>query len=89
MTVREFLSILQGELDMAAVRSVPSSRVIVSFIAPNSGFCGPQIRPKFLGYVDEQTDGTPAEARYGLTRTQVERVLEAFDVTLPEEHEFA
>lgn len=82
MTVREFISQLQEALDRASARSVPSREVVVTFIAPSSGFCGPTIRPKFLGYTDE-TNGVPAEGRYGLTRMQVERLLEAFNVTLP------
>jgi hypothetical protein len=92
MTVREFLSQLQEALDRAASRRLSNKEVIVSFIAPSSGFCGPTIRPKFLGYTDETktiTKGVPAEGRYGLTRTQVERLLEAFNVTLPPESEFA
>lgn len=82
MTVYEFISRLQEALDTAAWRPTPSRQVIVTFIAPNSGFCGPTIRPKFLGYVTE-TDGVPEEGRYGLTRLHVERLLEAFNVTLP------
>lgn len=91
MTVREFISQLQEALDRASTRSTPNKQVIVTFIAPSSGFCGPTIRPKFLGYTDETktiTKGVPAEGRYGLTRMQVERVLEAFNVTLPPEAEF-
>lgn len=91
MTVREFLSQLQNALDRSVGRSVPSKQIVVQFIAPNSGFCGPRIRPKFLGYTDETKTiaaGVPAEGRYGLTRSQVERILESFDVTLPAEHDF-
>lgn len=83
MTVREFLSQLQEALDRAASRSIPNKEVIAAFVAPNSGFCGPTIRPKYLG------DNEAGEGRYGLTRTQVERLLEAFNVTLPLESEFA
>lgn len=88
MRIHEFISLLQEALDAAAARSVASKKVVITFIAPNSGFCGPTIRPKFLGYTDETktiTKGVPAEGRYGLTRSQVERLLEAFDVTLPPE----
>lgn len=88
MTVREFLNTLQTALDAAAVRRAPSKQVIATFVAPNSGFCGPQIRPKFMGYLDEPTGGVPAEGRYGLTRSQVERIMEAFNVTLPPESEY-
>jgi hypothetical protein len=79
MTVREFISQLQDALDRAEARKVPNKEIIAKFIAPSSGFCGPTIRPKFLG----DTDG--ADGRYGLTRLHVERLLEAFDVTLPPE----
>lgn len=92
MTVREFLSQLQEALDRASSRRTPGKEVVVTFIAPSSGFCGPTIRPKFLGYTDETktiVKGVPAEGRYGMTRMQVERVLEAFNVTLPPESEFA
>lgn len=92
MTVRDFLATLQDALDCAAARGATSKQVIVTFIAPSSGFCGPRIRPRFLGYTDETKTikpGVPAEGRYGLTRTQVERIMEAFDVTLPPESEFA
>lgn len=92
MTVREFISQLQEALDRAAARSTPSKEVIATFIAPSSGFCGPTIRPRFLGYMDETKTikpGVPAEGRYGLTRSQVERLLEAFNVTLPPESALA
>lgn len=92
MRVREFISQLQEALDRAAARSTPNKEVIAFFIAPSSGFCGPTIRPRFLGYTDETktiAKGVPAEGRYGLTRSQVERLLEAFNVTLPPESEFA
>jgi hypothetical protein len=92
MTVYEFISKLQEALDRATTESTPNRQVITTFIAPNSGFCGPTIRPKFLGYTDETKLtklGVPAEGRYGMTRMQVERVLEAFNVTLPPESEFA
>lgn len=85
MTVREFISQLQEALDRAAARSRPNREVIVSFIAPSSGFCGPTIRPKYLGETTHP-DYPGSWARYGLTRMQVERVLEAFDVTLPPEY---
>ena len=88
MTVRDFLSTLQAALDAAAVRRAPSKQVIVSFIAPSSGFCGPRIRPKYLGEHDD-CDGSGTWGRYGLTRSQVERIMEAFNVTLPPESEFA
>jgi hypothetical protein len=83
MTVREFISQLQEALDRAAARSVANREVIVGFIAPNSGFCGPTIRPKYLGETNHPDYPGP-RGRYGLTRLQVERLLEAFDVTLPE-----
>lgn len=92
MTIRSFLTILQESRDWAASRRLGRREVIVTFIAPNSGFCGPSIRLKFLGYTDETktiAKGVPAEGRYGLTLSQVERILEAFDVTLPEMYEFA
>jgi len=92
MTVHEFVSQLQDALDEAAARRRSSKEVIISFIAPSSGFCGPTIRPRFLGYTDETKTikrGVPAEGRYGLTRSQVERLMEAFSVTLPPESEFA
>lgn len=82
MTIRTFLTLLQERRDWADARRVPFKKVIVSFVAPNSGFCGPRIRPKYLG---ETAEG---EGRYGLTRRQVERVLVAFDVTLPPEVRF-
>jgi hypothetical protein len=84
MTVREFISQLQEALDRAAACGEPSKKVIVSFIAPSSGFCGPTIRPKYLGETSHP-DYPGSWARYGLTRMQVERVLEAFNVTLPPE----
>lgn len=92
MTVYEFISLLQEALDRRNTYNIPNRTVIATFIAPHSGFCGPSIRPKFLGYVDEadtDTHGAPAEGRYGLNRIQIERILEAFHVTLPSEHEFA
>lgn len=91
MTVYEFISRLNAALDQASTQSTPNKQVIVSFIAPNSGFCGPTIRPKFLGYLDafpDKRDTVPKDGRYGMTRIQVERVLEAFNVTLPPESEF-
>lgn len=78
MTVREFIAQLQEALDEAVVGSVSGKQIIATFRAPSSGFCGPTIRPKYLG--ESETGG-----RYGLTRTHVERILEAFDVTLPPE----
>lgn len=90
MTVYEFIAQLQEALDRAATYSIPNRKVVATFIAPHSGFCGPTIRPKFLGYVDEaDTDshGAPAEGRYGLNSVQIVRILEAFHVTLPPEHE--
>lgn len=87
MTVYEFVSQLQDALDRAAVRGARSKEVIITFIAPSSGFCGPTIRPKFQGPVPELREpGKLAPARYGLTRNHVERLLEAFDVTLPPEY---
>lgn len=91
MTAYEFISKLQEALDRAASSPTPGKKVIITFIAPSSGFCGPTIRPRFLGYTDETkttTQGVPAEGRYGLTRSQVTRLLEAFNVTLPPESEF-
>lgn len=89
MTVYEFISLLQEALDRATTYSTPNREVIATFIAPSSGFCGPTIRPKFLGYTGETYPTSDvAEGRYGLTRIQVERVLEAFNVTLPVEREF-
>lgn len=82
MTVREFVSQIQEALDLAAVKDLAGKEVIVSFIAPSSGFCGPTIRPKYLGET-EHPDYPGSWARYGLTRLQVERLLEAFNVTLP------
>lgn len=79
MTIREFISLLQERHDWARARSVAYKEVIVTFIAPNSGFCGPSIRPKYLG------DNEDSEGRYGLTRKQVGEILAAFDVTLPPE----
>jgi len=81
VTIREFLSLLQERRDSAFVRRVGYKEVIISFVAPNSGFCGPSIRPKYLGDTEE------GEGRYGLTRRHVEEILVAFDVTLPPEHE--
>lgn len=77
MTVREFLSQLQERRDWASARKIASKEVIAIFIAPNSGFCGPSIRAKYLG---NNEDG---EGRYGLTRQHVDKILIAFDVTLP------
>lgn len=88
MTVYEFVSLLQEAHDRAIVRAAPSKQISITFIAPNSGFCGPQIRPKFLGYIGASDGAMPAEAEYGLTRLQVEQILEAFDVTLPEGYDF-
>lgn len=82
MTVSAFLTILQERRDWAATRRVAYKEVVVSFIAPNSGFCGPDIRPKYLG------DTNDGEGRYGLTRRHVEEILTAFDVTLPPSTEF-
>lgn len=79
MTVREFVSLLQERHDFARARSLPYKEVIAAFIAPNSAFCGPDIRPKYLG------DNEDGEGRYGLTRRHVEEILTAFDVTLPPE----
>jgi hypothetical protein len=84
MKVREFLNEIQRALDSAAVRKMPGNVVIVSFTAPNSGFCGPTIRPKYLGESDA-CDGSGTWGRYGLTRRHVEKLLVAFDVTLPPE----
>lgn len=90
MTVREFVSQLQEALDRAVVRGLPGKEVVVIFQAPSSAFCGPTIRPKYLGEAHGE-GGTLLEngGRYGLTRTHVERLLEAFNVTLPPESEFA
>lgn len=76
MTVREFITELQRSLDNAHVTRKRGRDLIVAFSAPSSGFCGPQIRPKYLG---EGEHG----GRYGLSRNQVERVLTMFSVTLP------
>jgi hypothetical protein len=85
MKVREFISILQDSLDEAATRGgVRGKDVVAIFVAPSSGFCGPSIRPKYLGERDD-CDGTGTWGRYGVTRRQAERILEAFDVTLPPE----
>lgn len=85
MTVREFISQLQEALDKASVRGgVRSKDVVASFIAPSSGFCGPTIRPKYLGETSHP-DYPGSWARYGITRQQAERILTAFDVTLPPE----
>ena len=81
MTVYEFISQLQEALDRVQTYSIPNREVAISFIAPNSGFCGPTIRPKYLG------DTAAGEGRYGLNRLQIERVLTAFNVTLPPEGE--
>lgn len=83
MTVRDFISLLQDSLDRAEARSVANKQIIAKFIAPSSGFCGPIVRPHFLGTEDPTNPTGPA--RYGLSRLQVERLLEAFDVTLPPE----
>lgn len=80
MTIRKFLSLLQERHDWANTHRVAFKDVIVAFVAPNSGFCGPSIRPKYIG----DTDGN--EGRYGLTRRQVEEILVTFDVTLPAEY---
>lgn len=80
MTVYEFITTLQEALDRAVTYSLPNRAVVATFIAPNSGFCGPTIRPKFLG------DNAAGEGRYGLNSVQIVRILEAFDVTLPPEH---
>lgn len=88
MTVHEFVSQLQDALDNAAARGRASKEVIISFIAPSSGFCGPTIRPKYLGETSHP-DYPGSWARYGLTRSQVERLMEAFSVTLPPESDFA
>lgn len=87
MTVREFISQLQEALDRAATRGTRSKEVIIVFQAPSSGFCGPTIRPKYLGEAHGE-GGTLLDngGRYGLTRNHVERILEAFDVTLPPEY---
>lgn len=86
MTVREFVSQLQDALDRAHATKRGSREVVVTFIAPNSGFCGPTIRPKFLGSFEPFAGANqPGSGRYGLTRMQVERLLEAFHVTLPPE----
>lgn len=79
MNVREFVSVLQERHDYARARKLHYKEVIVSFVAPNSAFCGPTIRPKYLG------DNEDGEGRYGLTRRHVEEILAAFDVTLPPE----
>lgn len=79
MTTRKFVNLLQERSDWARTRSVAYKEVIVSFVAPNSGFCGPDIRPKYLG------DTEDGEGRYGLTRRHVEEILQSFDVTLPPE----
>lgn len=86
MTVREFISQLQEALDRAAATKAGSRDVVVVFQAPSSGFCGPTIRPKYLGEVHgEGGELLDNGGRYGLTRNHVERILEAFDVTLPPE----
>lgn len=93
MTVYEFISQLQEAADRAATEGTAGRDIIVTFIAPNSGFCGPSVRPKFLGYPEGAYpaggEGEPTEARYGLNRRQIERVLGAFHVALPPEHELA
>jgi hypothetical protein len=89
MTVYEFVSKLQEALDREAASPTPGKKIIITFIAPSSGFCGATIRPKFLGYTGETYPGVDVqEGRYGLTRSQVTRLLEAFNVTLPPESEF-
>lgn len=85
MTVYEFISRLQAALDRANTMSLPNREVAITFVAPNSGFCGPTIRPKFVGYPEGAAAARPHEARYGLTRMQIERILTSFDVTLPPE----
>lgn len=82
MTIRAFLTLLQERRDWADTRRVAYKEVVATFIAPNSGFCGPRIRPKYLG------DTASGEGRYGLTRRHVEEILVAFDVTLPPATEF-
>lgn len=90
MTVYEFITTLRAALDRAGTLSLPNREVIVSFVAPHGGFCGPTVRPKFLGYPTNVVSDAhgPTEARYGLTRIQIERILEAFDVTLPPESDW-
>lgn len=86
MKVRDFLSEIQRALDSAVVRKVPGNEVIVRFRAPSSGFCGPTIRPKYLGEAHGEGGALLDDGgRYGLTRRQVEKVLVAFNVTLPPE----
>lgn len=77
MTIRDFLTLLQERRDWAEARRVPYKEVVAAFVAPNSGFCGARIRPKYLG------DTPEGEGRYGLTRRHVEEILTSFDVTLP------
>lgn len=89
MTVREFVSQLQEALDRATTQRTPGKEVIANFTAPSSGFCGQTIRPKYLGEIHGEGGALLTNGgRYGLTRTQVERLLEAFNVTLPPESEF-
>jgi hypothetical protein len=82
MTIRAFLNFIQERRDWADTHRIPYKEVIAAFVAPNSGFCGPSIRPKYLG------DNDDGEGRYGLTRRHVEEILTAFDVTLPPATEF-
>lgn len=77
MNTREFVTHLQDRLGAAGTMKRHGTDIIAQFVAPSSAFCGPGIRPKYLG------DTPDGEGRYGLTRRQVERVLIAFDVTLP------
>lgn len=77
MTIRDFISLLQDRHDFARARSISYKEVVIAFVAPNSGFCGPTIRPKYLG------DNDAGEGRYGLTRKHVEELLASFNVTLP------
>lgn len=77
MTTREFIAELQRKLDNAVVTKKRGPQIIATFVAPNSGFAGPRIRPRYLG------DTRDGQGRYGLSRNQVERILTMFKVTLP------
>lgn len=81
MRVYNFLALIEEALDDHPTAA--NRETIITFIAPHSGFCGPGVRPKHLGYPAGTNLAEPPEARYGLNRLQIEHILTAFDVTLP------
>lgn len=72
MRISTFVSDLREKIDYAVSHEVGGSEIVASYCAPSSGFCGPSIRPKFLGH-----------GRYGLTLDQARRIVHALTGVWP------